>query len=96
MYTKLELIFRENALRGIINMLEVNVKEARSKLSILLDRVERGEEIIIKRRGKKVALLVSPERKNALPSLKDFRASISTTGKSLSETVIDMRQEERY
>ena len=29
-------------------MLEVNVKEARSKLSILLDRVERGEEIIIK------------------------------------------------
>ena len=45
-------------------MLEVNVKEARSKLSILLDRVERGEEIIIKRRGKKVALLVSPKREN--------------------------------
>ncbi len=77
-------------------MLEINVKEARSKLSILLDRVERGEEIIIKRRGKKVALLVSPERKNALPSLKDFRASISTTGKPLSETVIDMRQEESH
>jgi prevent-host-death family protein len=77
-------------------MLEVNVKEARSKLSNLLDRVERGEEIIIKRRGKKVALLVSPERKNALPSLKDFRASISIGGKSLSETVTDQRQEERY
>jgi prevent-host-death family protein len=77
-------------------MIEVNVKEARSKLSSLLDRVERGEEIIINRRGKKVALLVSPQRKNALPSLKEFRASISTTGKSLSETVIDIRQEERY
>ena len=77
-------------------MLEVNVKEARSKLSILLDRVERGEEIIIKRRGKKVAILVSPERENTLPSLKDFRGSISTKGKPLSETVIDMRQEERY
>ena len=77
-------------------MLEVNVKEARSKLSILLDRVERGEEIIIKRRGKKVALLVSPKRDNALPSLKNFRASFSTTGKSLSETVIDLRKEERY
>ena len=50
-------------------MLEVNVKEARSKLSILLDKVERGEEIIIKRRGKKVALLVSPKREIALPSL---------------------------
>lgn len=77
-------------------MLEVNVKEARSKLSILLDRVERGEEIIIKRRGKKVALLVSANREKALPSIKDFRASISTTGKPLSETVIDMRQEDRH
>ena len=77
-------------------MLEVNVKEARSKLSILLDRVERGEEIIIKRRGKKIALLVSPEREKTLPSLKEFRASISPAGKPLSETVIDMRQEERY
>ncbi|MGB9442198.1 MAG: type II toxin-antitoxin system prevent-host-death family antitoxin [Desulfobacterales bacterium] len=77
-------------------MLEVNVKEARSKLSILLDRVERGEEIIIKRRGKKVALLVSPKRENALPSLIKFRESISTTGKSLSQTVVDLRKEEGY
>jgi len=77
-------------------MLEVNVKEARSKLSLLLDRVERGEEIIIKRRGKKVALLVSPEINDALPSLKNFRASISIKGKALSETVSDLRQEDRY
>ena len=77
-------------------MLEVNVKEARSKLSLLLDRVERGEEIIIKRRGKKIALLVSPQREKTLPSLKKFRAAISPAGKPLSETVIDMRQEERY
>ena len=77
-------------------MLEVNVKEARSKLSILLDRVERGEEIVIKRRGKKIALLVSPEKEKALPSLKEFRAAISPAGKPLSETVINTRQEERY
>ena len=77
-------------------MLEVNVKEARSKLSILLDRVERGEEIIIKRRGKKVALLVSPKRENALPSLRKFRDSISATGKSLSQTVVDLRKDEGY
>ena len=77
-------------------MLEVNVKEARSKLSTLLDRVERGEEIIIKRRGKKIALLVSPERQKGLPSLKEFRASISLAGKNLSDTVIDMRRDERY
>lgn len=77
-------------------MLEVSVKEARSKLSTLLDRVERGEEIIIKRRGKQIALLVSPEREKTLPSLKEFRSSISPAGEPLSETVIDMRQEERY
>jgi len=77
-------------------MLEVNVKEARSKLSILLDSVERGEEIIIKRRGKKVARLVSPKRENALPSLRKFRDSISATGKSLSQTVVDLRKDEGY
>ena len=77
-------------------MLEVNVKEARSNLSNLLNRVERGEKIIITRRGKKVALLVSPETKTALPSLKDFRAAISVKGKALSETVTDLRREDRY
>jgi len=77
-------------------MLEVNVKEARSKLSVLLDRVERGEEIMITRRGKKIALLVSPGREKNLPGLNEFRASISPAGKSLSDTIIDIRQEERY
>ena len=73
-----------------------DVKEARRKLSSLLDRVERGEEIIITRRGKKIAHLVSTEREKTLPSLKQFRASISSTGKPLSETVVDMRYKERY
>jgi len=39
-------------------MLEVNVKEARSNLSSLLDRVEAEEEIIITCRGKNVAKMV--------------------------------------
>ena len=77
-------------------MLEVNVKEARSKLSSLLDKVERGEKVIIKRRGKKVALLMSPGMKSALPSLRDFRASISVKGKAMSKTITDMRREDRY
>jgi len=37
--------------------MQIKVKDARSKLSSLLDRVEKGEEIIITRRGKKVARL---------------------------------------
>ena len=77
-------------------MLEVNVKNARSNLSSLLDLVERGEEIIITRRGKKVARLAPPQTERTLPSLKEFRSSLSVRGKPMSQTVIDGRREERY
>lgn len=39
-------------------MHEVKVAEAKAQLSALLDRVERGEEITIARRGKRIARLV--------------------------------------
>ncbi|HUU40167.1 MAG: type II toxin-antitoxin system prevent-host-death family antitoxin [Methanosarcinaceae archaeon] len=77
-------------------MMEVNVKEARGNFSSLLDRVERGEEIIIKRRGKKIARLISPENNKFLPSLQNFRAAIKLTGDPLSKTVTDLRNEERF
>ncbi len=40
-------------------MLEVGSFEAKNKLSALLDAVERGDELVITRRGKPVARLVS-------------------------------------
>ena len=76
-------------------MVQVNVKDARSNLSSLLDRVEAGEEIIITRRGKKVAKMVPPQSENRLPSLKDFRSSLKVEGKPMSKEVIDARREER-
>jgi len=77
--------------------MEINVKEARNKLSSLLDRVEEGAEVILLRRGKEVARLVPPSGKGRrLPSLRDFRLSIKLQGSPLSETVIQDRQEERY
>jgi prevent-host-death family protein len=75
-------------------MIEVNVKDARSQLSQLLDRIEQGEVIMITRRGKKVAKLVSPKEGNRLPSLKDLRSSLAVKGRPLSHTVIDARDEE--
>lgn len=39
-------------------MHEVGAFEAKNKLSALLERVERGEEILITRRGKPIAKLV--------------------------------------
>ncbi|MCF8053433.1 MAG: type II toxin-antitoxin system prevent-host-death family antitoxin [Desulfobacterales bacterium] len=77
--------------------MEVSVKEARLKISALLDRTQKGEEILILRRGKKVARLVpvaGSERR--LPDLAAFRESISIKGDSLSQTVIDGRNQERY
>lgn len=78
-------------------MLEINVKEMRSNLSVLLARVERGEEIVITKHGRKIARLISVDTTRAsLPSLADFRSGIKAKGKPLSRTVIDSRNRERY
>jgi prevent-host-death family protein len=78
-------------------MIEVNVRQARGNLSSLLNRVEQGEEVSIKRRGKKIARIVAAEDQNAkLPSLRDFRSKITSKGEPLSETVINLRNEGRY
>jgi prevent-host-death family protein len=47
-------------------MIEVNVYAAKTQLSKLLDRAERGEEIVITRNGRPVAKLV-PARASAKP-----------------------------
>jgi prevent-host-death family protein len=78
-------------------MLEINAKEARAKLSSLLKRVERGGEIVLLRRGKKVARLVPAEETRVkLPSLKEFRASIRLRGRPLSTDIIRAREKERF
>lgn len=77
-------------------MIEINVKKARENLSALLDRIEKGEEIIITRRGKRVAYMTSPEKTGPLPSLEVFRRSIKLKGKTLSGMVVENRQVERY
>ena len=77
--------------------MEINVKEARRRLSFLLDQVEEGNEIVILRRGKKVARLVPlREEKKRLPRLADFRATIKVSGKPLSGVISEERAKERY
>lgn len=59
--------------------MEIGAFEAKNTLGSLLDRVERGEEVVITRRGKPVARLV-PEtgneerRKRALEAVAGIRA----------------------
>lgn len=76
--------------------MKINAKEARNKLSSLLNQIEEGKEVIILRRGKEVARLVPPKGEvKVLPKLKDFRSSIRLSGKPLSTVVIRKRREER-
>ena len=78
-------------------MIEINAKEARSKLSMLLKHVEEGDEVIILRRGKRVARLLPFQGEGRrLPTLKEFRASIRIKGDSLSAVVVHERKETRY
>jgi prevent-host-death family protein len=77
--------------------MEINAKEARGKLSSLLKRVEKGDEIVVLRRGKQVARLVPFRRKERhLPQLRGFRASMKVKGEPLSVTVLRGREEEPY
>jgi|MudIll2142460700_1097286.scaffolds.fasta_scaffold479079_2 prevent-host-death family protein len=77
--------------------MEIGAKEARSKLSVLLKKAEEGSEIVIARRGKRVARLIALEdRVKRLPTLKTFRASLKVKGASLSSVVSRERVEARY
>ena len=77
--------------------MEINAKQARAKLSSLLKRVEEGGEVVLLRRGKRIARLIPAERKQGkLPTLKEFRASIQIKGEPLSIDVIRGREDERF
>jgi len=77
--------------------MEISVKEARSRFSSLLDKVEEGGEVIIRRRGKEVARLIpAGEAGKTLPTLKKFRSAIRMKGEPLSAVVKRGRKEERY
>lgn len=78
-------------------MSRVSVKEARSHLRAILERVTAGEEVVIQRRGKDVARIVPPSRKPPrLPDLSGLRASLRVKGEPLSALVVKARKEERY
>lgn len=80
-------------------MLVVNAKEVREKFSSILDEVEKGEDIVITRRGKKVARIINiniNDKPTPLKALKEFRKNIKVKGEALSRTTINQRDEERY
>jgi prevent-host-death family protein len=76
--------------------MDVGTKELRKHLSDVLDRVARGEKIVVRRRGRPAAALVPLDnRAGRLPSLAAFRARLSVRGRPLSAEVAAGRKDER-
>lgn len=70
-------------------MQEVDAFEANCKFGTLLDWVERGEEVVISRRGKAVARLVSYEALPNAPHAQNAAARIRARAKSLHAGAFD-------
>lgn len=72
-------------------MIEVGAYEAKTHLSALLDKVEHGEEVVITRRGRPVARLVSVDAIDkagvdiAIARWKEARKGLSLGGLSWKE-----------
>ena len=73
----------------------VSVREAREKISRLLDAVAGGEEVVILRRGKPVAKLVRVVVHSPFPDRTAFRAGLPPAKVSTAEVVRALRDEER-
>lgn len=77
-------------------MKTVSVTETKAHLSELLDRIEKGEEIVVARRGKPVARLMPViPRKKPFPSLAEFRDKIPPLKTSGSKMLQRIREEGR-
>ena len=78
-------------------MVVINIKEARKNFSRLIEKAERGEQVVITRRGREVVRLDRIARQGThLPPLADFRKEIRVLGESLSDVVFRGRREERF
>ena len=86
-------------------MISVGIKELKDKLSGYVDKVRRGEEILVTDRGKEVALVIPVSReRNAVKHLvREGKAAwsggkpvglkgIKTKGGTVSKTVLENRR----
>lgn len=79
-------------------MSEIGAFEAKNRLGTLLDRVERGEEIVITRRGKRVAKLVPvgpgfdrAKAKRAIAGLIEASRGLSLGGLKIKDLINEGR-----
>jgi prevent-host-death family protein len=82
-----------------VAMTTVGIFEAKNRLSELVERAARGEEIVITRRGEQVARLVPPRTLDALGQARTLAARIrrSRSGQALGDgaSIRDLIEEGR-
>jgi len=74
-------------------MRTAGVREARQNLSMLLEEVRKGREVVITDRGRPVAKLVPPDRARGkgVPNLAGFRRTMPVLSPPLSAGVAEDR-----
>jgi len=77
-------------------MHRINIREVRERLSTLISEVEHGEEIVITRRGRAVAILTPVKDRPRLPDRTTLRDSLPASKTTSAELVRAGRDEERY
>jgi prevent-host-death family protein len=79
-------------------MVTVNIAEAKTQLSRLLDKVEGGENVVITRHGKPVAQLSAVQRPRKpldLKALAELRAKMPPWRRSSGKLIREMRDDQR-
>jgi prevent-host-death family protein len=66
--------------------MDIGVFEAKSRLSELLERVERGEEIVITRRGRRIARLSALSKRQGAAEIEQLMADVARARKALPQT----------
>lgn len=76
-------------------MTRSGIREARQNLSVLIDEVKKGREVLITERGRVVARLVPPRRvlSRPLPDLRAFRRAMPVLDPPLSTTIVEDRED---
>ncbi len=77
-------------------MTEIGAFEAKNKLSALLDRVERGEEVVITRRGRPVAKLVPAKAETDRARAREAARHIRELAKAMNLGPFDWEEWKRY
>lgn len=78
---------------------QVNLADAKARLSAIIDRIEAGESIEITRRGKAVARLspiLQPKKKIDMEALKALDRLGPPQTESAGDFIRRMRDEDRY